>query len=77
MAAEVDLDCRGMLCPAPIIELARIFGSVPVGGLVALAADDAAARVDIPAWCRMRDQEYAGQTVATDGVPVFWIRRLS
>ena len=56
----IELDCRGMVCPQPVIELARRFPDVAVGEVVAVASDDAAAAYDIPAWCRMREQEYVG-----------------
>lgn len=56
------LDTLGRRCPIPVIELARHIGSVPVGGLVAVLSDDEAARLDIPAWCEMRAQEYLGET---------------
>ncbi|MGZ4453930.1 MAG: sulfurtransferase TusA family protein [Nocardioides sp.] len=71
------LDCRGMLCPAPIIALGRSLGSVAIGDLLAVAADDPAARHDVPAWARMRGQEYVGERAAEDGVPVYVVRRLS
>ena len=51
------LDCLGMKCPQPIIELARRIGEVEVGELVELLADDPAAGPDLAAWCRMRGQE--------------------
>jgi tRNA 2-thiouridine synthesizing protein A len=73
---DLVLDCRGMRCPMPVIELARRIGDVPVGGTVGVAATDVAARVDVPAWCRMREQEYVGEQVADDGVPVFVVRRV-
>ncbi|QIX28635.1 preprotein translocase subunit TatB [Nocardioides sp. JQ2195] len=66
-----------MRCPAPIIELARHFSEVSVGGLVAVVATDVAARVDVPAWCRMRGQEYAGESAADDGTPAYVVRRVS
>jgi TusA-related sulfurtransferase len=72
---DLELDCRGMRCPRPVIELARRIGEVPVGGVVGVTADDPAARPDIAAWCRMRGQEHAGETVAHDGVPTFLVRR--
>ena len=72
----LELDCRGMRCPAPVIELARRITDVPVGGLVGVVSTDAAARVDVPAWCRMRDQEYVGEDTAADGTPVYVVRRL-
>ena len=74
--ADLELDCRGMLCPQPVIELARRIGEVETGGTVAVASDDAAAAYDIPAWCRMRGQEYAGAEPADDGVPRYLVRRL-
>lgn len=73
---DLELDCRGMRCPMPVIELGRRIGEVPVGGTAAVAATDVAARVDVPAWCRMRGQEYVGEDVAGDGTPVFVVRRL-
>ena len=30
----VEVDCRGMRCPGPVIELARAIAEVPVGGFV-------------------------------------------
>ena len=69
------LDCRGLPCPTPVIRLARAITEVPVGALVAVAADDVAAATDIPAWCRMRDQDYVEQRTAEDGVPVHVVRR--
>lgn len=74
---ELDLDCRGMMCPAPIIELAVRIGDVGVGDLVGVVADDVAARFDVPAWCRMKDHEYVGEEAAADGVPRYVVRRLS
>ena len=72
-----DVDCRGMPCPRPIIELARTFTGVAVGDVVAVTADDVAAAVDVQAWCRMRGQEYVGAEHAPDGVPTYLVRRLS
>ncbi|GAW52508.1 MULTISPECIES: sulfurtransferase TusA family protein [unclassified Nocardioides] len=77
MTADLELDCRGMLCPLPVIELGKRYTEVPVGGLVAVAATDVAARTDVPAWCRMRGQEYVGVEPAADGVPRYLVRRAS
>lgn len=83
---ELVLDCRGMRCPLPVIELAKRIGDVPVGGAVRVIADDPAAAIDIPAWCRMRSHEYAGAPDAdrsaddADGyappAPSYVVRRL-
>jgi tRNA 2-thiouridine synthesizing protein A len=54
------IDCRGQRCPLPVIALARRLPELPVGAVLRVLSDDPAAAVDIPAWCRMRDQEYVG-----------------
>ena len=74
---DLELDCRELLCPLPIIELARHLVDVPVGATIGVVARDAAARVDVAAWCRMREQEYLGEDAAADGVPRYVVRRLS
>ncbi len=73
---SLELDCRGRPCPQPVIALARHVAEVAVGEVIAVVADDAAARHDVPAWCRMREQEYVGEDVATDGVARYRVRRL-
>jgi tRNA 2-thiouridine synthesizing protein A len=74
---HLELDCRGLACPRPIIELAKAMANVAVGGTVAVVADDPAAAVDVQAWCRMCGQEYAGAEGAPDGVPRYLVRRIS
>lgn len=68
------LDCLGQRCPLPVIALARRLPEVEVGEVVRVLADDPAAANDIPAWCRMRGQEYVGATTV-DGSPAFDVRR--
>ena len=74
--ADLVLDCRGKACPLPVIELGRHVGDVEVGSVVAVAATDPAARYDVPAWARLRGQEYVGEAAAPDGVPLYLVRRL-
>ena len=71
----LELDCREMVCPMPVIELARHLGDVEVGELLAVVASDPAAAVDVPAWCRMKDQDFVGTDVTPDGVPRHVVRR--
>ncbi|MFC9133106.1 cysteine desulfurase/sulfurtransferase TusA family protein [Streptomyces sp. NPDC057099] len=70
------VDSLGKRCPIPVIELAKVIGDVPVGGLVRVLSDDEAARLDIPAWCEMRGQEYVGEEPADQGT-AYLIRRAS
>jgi len=64
---DLLLDCRGMLCPLPIIELGKAWPDTSPGDLVDLVSDDPAAATDVAAWCRMRGQELVGQTAYETG----------
>lgn len=76
-APDLELDCRDMLCPMPVIELARHLADVEVGQVIGVSTRDVAARTDVPAWCRMRQQEYVAEDVDDQGVPRHLVRRLS
>lgn len=73
-ARERTVNTLGRLCPVPVIELAKAIDAVPVGGVVTVLTDDEAARLDIPAWCAMRDQDYLGESAATPGT-AYRVRR--
>ena len=73
--ASLELDCRGLRCPLPVIRLANAIEDVACGQLVAVAATDPATRLDVPAWCRMRGHEFAGEARAEDGTPRYLVRR--
>jgi tRNA 2-thiouridine synthesizing protein A len=69
----ITLDCRGQRCPLPVIALAKNIGNVDIGDVVRVLADDPAAANDIPAWCRMKEQEFVGSPEKH----AFDVRRLS
>ena len=71
----LEVDALGRRCPVPVIELAKRVGDVDVGGLLAVLADDEAARLDVPAWCEMRGQEYVGERTRERG-SAYLVRRL-
>lgn len=68
------LDCLGQRCPQPVIALARRIGELSAGSVIRVLADDPAAAVDIPAWCRMRGHEYLGRRSVNDR-PAYDVRR--
>ena len=72
----ITVDCLGRACPIPVIELAKAVLTVDVGDVVEVLSDDPAARVDIAAWCRMRDQEYVGEEPRDVGA-AYVVRRTS
>jgi tRNA 2-thiouridine synthesizing protein A len=69
-APALRLDCTGMRCPRPIIELARRIADVARGEVVEVLADDPAAAPDLAAWCRMR-----GHQLLVSEPPRFLVRR--
>jgi tRNA 2-thiouridine synthesizing protein A len=64
----LTIDALGRKCPIPIIMLAEQIGQVPVGQVIAVLADDPAAKTDVPAWCAMKAQDY----VTTVELPRGW-----
>ena len=72
MTADLTIDALGKRCPVPVIELAAHITDVEIGAVVGVLSDDPAARVDIPVWCRMKGQEYAG----SEGT-AYYVRRVT
>ncbi|MEU8622110.1 aminotransferase class V-fold PLP-dependent enzyme [Streptomyces sp. NPDC048623] len=71
------VDALGRRCPIPVIELAKVIATVPVGATVTVLSDDEAARLDIPAWCEMRGQEYVGEHPSPGGGTAYMVRRVA
>ena len=54
----VEVDCRGMCCPAPILQLAKAFKAFEGSpGILRVQADDGDFPVDLKAWCRSTKSE--------------------
>ena len=49
---DLEVDARGLLCPLPILRLARAIRRAPPGTIVLLLATDPAAVADVEAYCR-------------------------
>jgi TusA-related sulfurtransferase len=75
VTAAVTVDCLGLHCPLPIVRLARAVAEVEVGAVVELLADDPGARVDVPVWCRLKEQELLGRQERPGGGWAFRVRR--
>ncbi len=61
----VLVDARGLRCPLPVIRLANASRDQQTGTRVVVWSTDPAARVDIPAWARMRGHA----VVSTEELP--------
>lgn len=65
--ADVVVDATGLRCPLPVIRLAAQAKQAIAGTVIEVLATDPAARADIPAWCRLRGQDYLGSHEHRDG----------
>ena len=79
LAAPTPLlvDARGLRCPLPVIRLAQAARDAPPGAVIEVWATDPAARSDIPAWCRMRGQDYLGEVPADGAHAAYRVRLVS
>ena len=55
---DTVVDARGLRCPLPVIRLAAAAKGLPAGTELTVLSTDPAARLDVPAWCRMRGHEH-------------------
>ncbi len=46
------LDAKGLMCPMPIVKLAKKMKDLKVGEVLELIADDVGSKEDVPAWCK-------------------------
>ncbi|MCU0860084.1 MAG: sulfurtransferase TusA family protein [Thermoplasmata archaeon] len=51
MDKDATLDARGLMCPMPIVQLAKKVKELKSGQVLELLADDVGAKEDVPAWC--------------------------
>jgi TusA-related sulfurtransferase len=60
MVAHKKIDAKGMMCPRPIIELAKLRRNAPPGTMAEITADDLAFESDVKAWCETTGNNLVG-----------------
>jgi cysteine desulfurase len=60
MTQRLEIDCLGMKCPRPIIEIAKAARRVPPGSTLEIRADDLAFESDVKAWAENADAAILG-----------------
>ena len=58
--ADLVIDCRGLLCPMPIVRLARGIKQVRPGTRILVYTDDPAAKSDMEAWSQRTGNRIVG-----------------
>ncbi len=73
MEAET-LDCRGLMCPMPIVKLAKQIKGMESGEVVELVSDDVGSKEDVPAWCKRTGHELL-ETKEEDGEFYYYVKK--
>jgi len=55
--ATIVLDLKGLLCPMPIVKMAKAIKEVEIGDTIEAYATDPGVMADMPAWCRTTGNE--------------------
>ncbi len=76
MLLEADrvLDCKGMLCPLPVIKVSKEIKAMQLGQVLKMIATDKGAPADMQAWSRQTGNELL-DSHEENGQFVFFIRR--
>lgn len=72
--ADVVVDATGLVCPGPIVELARSMRAAVPGQIVEIVATDPGILADAPAWAKQTGHAIIG-AYSADGRHRFWIRK--
>jgi tRNA 2-thiouridine synthesizing protein A len=57
-----EINCLGLHCPQPIIDIAKAISTLSVGDSLTLLADDPATWPDLRAWARMTGNEVSQES---------------
>ena len=69
----MELDCKGMYCPMPIVKLKKATKTMDSGQVVKLLATDPGSTRDVPAWAKKTGAEIL-ETSEAGGEFVFVIK---
>jgi tRNA 2-thiouridine synthesizing protein A len=68
------IDAKGMLCPMPVLRLAKTMKELQSGQVIALSATDKGAIRDIPAWAEKTGNKLL-DTIEENGVLTFYVQK--
>lgn len=70
---DVELDCKGMFCPMPIVKLKKTTKTMESGQVLRIVATDPGSEKDVPAWAKKTGAEIM-ESSQDDGEYVFVIK---
>ena len=71
---DQELDARGLLCPMPVLSVARAIKRLQRGQVIAISATDRGACRDIPAWAEQTGHRLL-QQIEADEVYTFYVEK--
>jgi tRNA 2-thiouridine synthesizing protein A len=73
--ADKSIDLKGLLCPMPVVKIAKEIKTIEVGQVLEAQASDPGVLADIPAWCKSTGNEMISME-KKEKIFVFQVRRL-
>jgi tRNA 2-thiouridine synthesizing protein A len=64
---DIEVDCRGLLCPLPVLRARKVLAGMTPGQVLRLVASDAMAAIDVPHFCMQAGHEFLGATSVENG----------
>ena len=71
---DMYLDLKGLLCPMPIVKIAKAIKGIEAGQVIEADASDPGVMADIPAWCKSTGNELI-KMERQEKIIKFWVRR--
>jgi tRNA 2-thiouridine synthesizing protein A len=74
LKADHQLDCKGLLCPMPVIKISKAIKTIGLGQILEMQATDPGSRPDMEAWTKQTGHDLVASHEA-NGVFTFYVRR--
>ena len=74
--ADLVVDCTGLQCPMPIVEMAKGIRKLAVGNVLRIDTDAEALQSDVPSWCKTTGHELVKAETTADTTS-YYIRKSS
>ncbi len=75
ISPDAVLDCKGMLCPIPVIKTSKAIKQIEVGQVLKMISTDPGAPPDMDAWTRQTGHEMI-ESHQEDDLYIFFFRRM-
>lgn len=72
---EAEIDARGLKCPLPVLKAHKRLSAMKPGARLRLIADDNAALVDVPFYCREQGHQLLDNRRDFAGALIFLLER--